>query len=331
MIGIISVNKQGDKIADKIIKYYENLSKDIIFFSKSYDESFSLKDVTRKLWFDREVIIFIGSTGIAVRAIAPLIEHKSKDPAIVVVDVNNLYSISLLSGHLGGANDYAREISEVLKNKAIITTATDNLDIEAPDLIAKKNDLIIDDFNSIKFISSALINKEKVYFKDDNSLLNTPRGYIKTDEFKENLLWVTNKAYVKEFNKKNSLKLIRKNIVLGIGCRKNIDSKKLISFVLSVLKEKNIDERAILKVASIEIKKDEQGIIDLSNRLNAEFVTFSKEEIKLVENNFIGSDFVEKSIGVRAVSEPSAFLLAGSLILEKQAFEGMTISIGELN
>ncbi|WP_055070636.1 cobalt-precorrin 5A hydrolase [Clostridium massiliamazoniense] len=330
MIGVISINKQGDAIARKIISYYDDLKKDVKLVSKVLDANFNLKESTKNLWNNCEAIIIIGSTGIAVRAIASLVEHKSKDPAIIVIDVNELFVISLLSGHLGGANEYTYELSKLLGSTAVITTATDNIGVEAPDLIAKRNSLIIEDYSKIKIISSALVNREEVYFKDDENLISIPKGYKKTDVIRNNLLWVTNKLNDVNYDESTSLRLIRRNVVLGIGCRKNISSSKLLDFVLKTLEENNIDRRAVIKIGSIDIKKEEKAIVNLAKSLNSEFITFSKEEIKEVQHNFEGSDFVEKSIGVRAVCEPAVLLLHGKILLEKSAFEGMTISIGEL-
>lgn len=330
MIGVISINKQGDAIARKIISYYDDLKKDVKLVSKVLDANFNLKESTKNLWNNCEAIIIIGSTGIAVRAIASLVEHKSKDPAIIVIDVNELFVISLLSGHLGGANEYTYELSKLLGSTAVITTATDNIGVEAPDLIAKRNSLIIEDYSKIKIISSALVNREGVYFKDDENLISIPKGYKETDVIRNNLLWVTNKLHDVNYDESTSLRLIRRNVVLGIGCRKNISSSKLLDFVLKTLEENNIDRRAVIKIGSIDIKKEEKAIVNLAKSLNSEFITFSKEEIKEVQHNFEGSDFVEKSIGVRAVCEPAVLLLHGKILLEKSAFEGMTISIGEL-
>lgn len=330
MIGVISINKQGDAIARKIISYYDDLKKDVKLVSKVLDANFNLKESTKNLWNNCEAIIIIGSTGIAVRAIASLVEHKSKDPAIIVIDVNELFVISLLSGHLGGANEYTYELSKLLGSTAVITTATDNIGVEAPDLIAKRNSLIIEDYSKIKIISSALVNREEVYFKDDENLISIPKGYKETDVIRNNLLWVTNKLHDVNYDESTSLRLIRRNVVLGIGCRKNISSSKLLDFVLKTLEENNIDRRAVIKIGSIDIKKEEKAIVNLAKSLNSEFITFSKEEIKEVQHNFEGSDFVEKSIGVRVVCEPVVLLLHGKILLEKSAFEGMTISIGEL-
>lgn len=112
--------------------------------------------------------------------------------------------------------------------------------------------------------------------------------------------------------------------------QKRIPSQELIDFVESSLKDLNIDKRAIFKIGSIDLKKEEKAILDLSKYLNCPFETFSKDDIKSVQDEFEGSDFVEKSIGVRAVSEPAVVLMNGNIIVNKLKKNGMTLTIGEL-
>lgn len=329
MIGIISVTERGDTIGNKLLEYFENKNESVIKFYKSEKDDFSLKIVSERSFKLCKNIIFISSTGIAIRGIASFIVKKDKDPGVVVVDVNNNFTISLVGGHLGGANELTLEISNLLNNTPVITTATDNQNKLAPDMVAKNNRLIIDDLSKAKEMASRLVNNKKVYFKDDRKILKTPLGYENTEEIKENTLWVTNKKL--NLTSDNILRLIRKDIILGIGCRKNTDSKDLRDFVKQSLEKFDIDEKAVLIIGSIDIKKDEKAILDLSKSLDCPFETFSKDEIKKVQANFEGSDFVEKSIGVRAVSEPVVLLMDGNIIINKIKKNGMTLTIGEKN
>lgn len=330
MIGIISVTEKGDFIGDKLIKFFEENNINFKKVCKSKCEDFSLKEATKEMFETCKNIIFISSTGIAVRAITPFIVKKDKDPGIVVVDVNNRFTISLAGGHIGGANELTLEISEVLNNTPVITTATDNQNKVAPDMVAKSNNLIIEDLKKAKEIASRLVNNKKVYFMDDNNLIKLPLGYESTYSLKDNTLWITNKEKSEDENLSGILRLIRKNILLGVGCRKDIPSEELIDFVGSSLKDLNIDKRAVLKIGSIDLKKEEKAILDLSDFLNCPFETFSKEEIRCVQDEFEGSDFVEKSVGVRAVSEPAVVLMNGNIIVNKLKKNGMTLTIGEL-
>lgn len=322
MIGIISVTKKGDNIADKLSK---ELNAHVI--KKSNINEFSLDEVTSKCFREDDYIIFISSTGIAVRAIGKYLKNKAEDPGVVVVDVCGKFTISLVSGHLGGANELTRKISKILGNIAIITTATDNLNKEAPDVIAVNNNLVIEDLKKAKYIASLLVNDETVYFMDDKKIIECPYGYTQVESIKENMLWITNSSYTY----RNVLKLIRKDIVLGIGCKKNIESEKVYEFVQSELQKYKLSLDAVKIVASIDIKKNEKAILDLAHKLNAELKFYNAKEIEVIEDRYEGSDFVKKQVGVRAVSEPVVELSEGKLIVNKIKKDGITLSIGYLN
>ncbi|WP_251860193.1 cobalt-precorrin 5A hydrolase [Clostridium sp. Marseille-Q2269] len=347
------------------------------------DEKFNLKEIVEKAFANYEAIIFISSTGIAVRAIAPFIKSKDKDPAVIVIDSTGKYVISLLSGHLGGANELTENIAKILEAEPVITTATDNLNIKAPDIIAKENDLVIEDLKKAKDISALLVNGEKVAFVDEENLVGFPKGYIHNIEDAKGVVLVTSKdnvekylinkaraLYLNKFNGDNSeeknikdykktklrlkhwkmednnkyllqnqslnlnlkstLKLVRKNIVLGIGCKKNYDENEMRENVIRTLKEENIDLNSVNSIVSVEIKKDEKALIELSKFLNCPLIIYNIEELKKVEHKFKGSDFVRKTIGVGSVCEPCIELKGGKIIKEKQKLNGMTLAIGKL-
>lgn len=132
-IAVISVTKAGDVISEKLKNKL-----DIDLYSKETIKDFSIRQVAKKAMEEYKAVVFISSTGIAVRAIAEHIKAKDKDPAVLVIDSSGKFVISLLSGHLGGANELTLEISEILNSTPVITTATDNMGITAPDMIAKK-------------------------------------------------------------------------------------------------------------------------------------------------------------------------------------------------
>ncbi|MBS6042450.1 MAG: cobalt-precorrin 5A hydrolase [Clostridium baratii] len=319
MISIISVTEKGDEIAYKI---KENFDSDIYLKSKLKD--FKLDNITKECFKKYKAIVFLSSTGIAVRAISKYLKGKDVDPAVIVVDVCNNFTISLVSGHLGGANKLTYEISNVLGNIPVITTATDNMDLIAPDILAKNNNLIIEDLKKAKVIAGRLVNKETVYFKDNEKRIDCPKGYIETEDLKDNTVWITNSLKEKD----NVLKLIRKNIILGIGCRKDTDSKKLSDFVSSVLLENNLDKRSVKLITSIDVKKNEKAILDLAKELNSKLKFYTKEEIMTVEEKYEGSAFVKATVGVSSVSEPVVDLSGGEIIIEKIKNNGMTLTVG---
>lgn len=323
-LAIITFTSQGKKIVLKLAKHIK-----VDHYCKDTVKDFNLKSITEHIMSKYEGLIFVGATGIAVRAIAPYITYKDKDPAVVVIDNSCKYVISLLSGHLGGANQLSLDLAEILDAEPIITTATDNLSKVAPDILAKDNSLVIDNLKTAKVIASLLVEDKRVYFEDHRNLIELPSGYTKDLKEASGMVKVTNEKHFK-INIEPCLKLVRKDIVLGIGCRKDYDPHKMKDKVLEVLTKHNIDIRAIKSIGTVEVKKDERAILELAEFLNCELKIFSIEEIKEVQGKYKGSDFVEKTIGVRAVCEPCVELLEAKCLTEKLSLEGMTLCLGQL-
>lgn len=329
-IAIISVTNSGDRISQSLkenLEVYHKYSCHI--YTKDEVKTLTLNKICSEAMENFQGIIFISSTGIAVRGIAPFIKSKDKDPAVVVIDNSVKYAISLLSGHLGGANTLTEEVSHILKCMPIITTATDGLKIEAPDMVAKNNNLIIDNLKDAKDIAALLVEGKKVAFIDEESLINTPKGYVEEENQADGAVYVTHKLEVENITNK-TLKLIRRNIVLGIGCRKDYDINSMEQNVLKSLRENNIDFRSVKKIATVEIKAKEKAILFLRDKLNCELEIFTIEEIKKVEDKYEGSDFVRKTLGIGSVCEPSVELSGGKIIKNKMKLNGMTLSIGVL-
>jgi cobalt-precorrin 5A hydrolase len=303
-----------------------------------YGEDFKLNEITKEIMENSDGVIFISSTGIAVRAIAPFLQGKDKDPGVVVVDLSAKYAINILSGHLGGGNDLTLKASEILNAMPIITTATDNLGIIAPDVLAKDNDLIIEDLKKAKYISSLLVDKKIIGIKDDYDIIKITKGYQKAQELTENCIWITHNIKVdlkddrthKELDYSKILRLINKNIVLGIGCRRDTSYEKLNDFINNSLIKYNIDIKAVAAIVSVDVKADEEGLIKLAEKMDCPFKTFTREEIKTVQDKYDKSEFVLKTLGITGVCEPCVDLAGAEVIISKVKHEGMTLAIGIL-
>lgn len=321
MIYILSVSRLGDILGEKLSKNFSN-----VYFSKDKIKAVGLNEVTKEAMEKAKGIIFISSTGIAVRAIAPCLKGKTIDPGVVVVDAKGEYAISLLSGHLGGGNELAIKVSEILKAMPIITTATDSLGVKAPDMIAKENNLLISDIKKAKDISAFLIEGKKVVFEDEDKIIDIPKGYIECTESSENLpkVKVTNKISGSE-----ALVLIRKNLILGIGCRKDVPKEKMLDFIRESLKEYGYREDSVLKISTIDLKSKQEAILNISQVFSVPLEIHSRDEVRKIEHLFKCSDFVRKSIGVGAVAEPCVYLSGGEIVVERISKEGMTLCIGE--
>ena len=167
-ISMICYTLTGQQTGEKLKKGLEKEGNIVSLFTKSKYIPDSIKGSCGK-WTGEQFetadsIIFIGAAGIAVRSIAPFIQSKKKDPAVLVVDELGKFVISLLSGHLGGANELACLAADILQAIPVVTTATDLEGKFAVDVFAKKNNCHIFRMKEAKEVSAALLAGEKVGF-----------------------------------------------------------------------------------------------------------------------------------------------------------------------
>jgi cobalt-precorrin 5A hydrolase len=289
-----------------------------------------LKEWTREQFDRKEGIVFIGATGIAVRAIAPYLKGKDKDPAVVVLDDLGRFSISLLSGHLGGANELATRAASLFGGQAVITTATDNHGRFAVDLFAKEQGLFITRLEKIKEISASLLKGDDVgFFSDFPVEGNLPEGLLKDVSANPSIYISINEHPGKERN--DSLMLIPKIVVLGIGCRKGVSFETIKSAVDQVLLDWNINKESIAVCASIDIKKEEPGICEFAAHYGVPFVTYPAEVLSKAKGKFSSSPFVKQVTGVDNVCERAAIVCAeemggGKLLIKKQPCQGVAVA-----
>lgn len=337
-IALISFTLNGQILGEKI---REKLSIDheVQLFTKcKYQESKmaiyikeSLEMWTGKMFRQAEGIIFVGACGIAVRSIAPFIQDKRKDPAVIVVDDTGKFCISLLSGHIGGANELTNIIAQRIRAVPVITTATDRNQKFAVDAFAQKNNLEISDMFLAKEISAALLAGKSVSIFSESKLPEKlPEGFVRgaKESTSAASLYIGIYKNRKNFNDV-TLCLTPKVITVGIGCKKETKSKTIEQFVEEVCKENMIDQKAIKQVTSISLKKEEPGIIEFCDKFNLPFRYFTKEELNRVKGAFVSSSFVESVTGVDNVCERSAVLGSnqGRLIIKKKAQYGVTVAM----
>ncbi|WP_244287762.1 cobalt-precorrin 5A hydrolase [Lacrimispora celerecrescens] len=294
--------------------------------------STSLSEWTRKQFLQKDGIVFIGAASIAVRAIAPFLKSKAEDPAVVVMDDMGRFSISLLSGHLGGANELAERLAGLVGGQAVITTATDIHGRFAVDLFAKEQGLVITNLKKIKMISSAILKGENVGFHSDFLVSGKlPSGLIPGEAFGANL-WITIKESGKEGPLKESLKLVPRLLVLGIGCRKGVPAKTIEKVLDRVFKEWDLSQEALAACASIDLKKEEEGICRFAASKGIPFYTYPAAVLEETEGEFSSSTFVKQITGVDNVCERAALacvkeLGGGKLLVKKQAADGVTAAV----
>lgn len=329
---IIAFTKNGAVVAQKLGEVLDN---SLIYGMDSFVHEFEIHPLSGSLkkWVeDRFVkggrLIFVGSVGIAVRSIAPFVRSKTTDPAVLVVDEKGGYVIPILSGHIGGANDFAKEVAEILDATAVITTATDLNNVFSVDSWAEKSGYHIVNPDQIKHISADLLSGKNVGVCSEFDILDPlPDGVVDS--------LTTESGFVigddPEPVYRNSLLLIPKRFVLGIGCRKNIDEAIFENVLLDFLDENKINIDAICKIVSVDIKSEEKAILDFSKKYDIRFMTFTPDQLDKVDGEFDSSDFVKKTVGVGNVCERASSLAGDRVIIKKQKLGGVTAALSVLN
>ena len=321
-LAILTVSKQGVTQAKKLL--IEMPEADIYtILSYSEPETITMTkgfvSVVQEIFNQYKTLLFIMASGIVVRTIAPLIKTKDVDPAVLVMDEQGLFVVSLLSGHLGGANEQSKLIAEYCNAIPVISTASDVSNKIAVDTIAMKLDAKMNSLEQAKRVTSLIVNGESVS-------INVPKNIVSSKENVAGSIIISNRVNLE------ISQIIPQNIIIGIGCKKDKSDEEIISAVDKELEKFNIRKDAIKHFATGWIKADEKGLIKAAKHFDVELKIIEKEKIQKVHNQFIGSDFVEKTIGVRSISAPSAFISSstkGKFLLEKSKNSGITVSIYE--
>ncbi|MBR5366409.1 MAG: cobalt-precorrin 5A hydrolase [Clostridia bacterium] len=276
------------------------------------------------LFSSHEALIFIGACGIAVRSIAPHLKSKTEDPAVLVLDDRGRYVIPILSGHIGGANALARSLAEKLGAEAIVTTATDGAGRFSCDAWASTHACAISSMETAKAVSAAILVSDVPVASEFALPEKLPAGLVPGEGGPLGVYIGVREE--EPFTK--TLCLIPRIVTLGIGCRRGISAEAIREAVSEALASARIDPRAVCRVASIDVKRDEAGLAEYTGDIGAELVFYTAEELAAVPGDFAESEFVKKTVGVGNVCERAAVLGAGigKLLIGKTAHDGVTVA-----
>lgn len=301
----------------------------------------ALQEAVPQLFRDSDALIFIGAMGICVRAIAPCIEDKKTDPAVLCVDSTGRYVISVLSGHVGGANGLTQYVAGILGAEPVITTRSDRTGLWALDTLGKKYDwqAIPGENCDMNHLISLFVDCAPTALlldiRDEGTaqLEHTLPSHVDVFyNFKDIdtgryrlLLLVT--PYLYETSGIQALYYVPKVLHMGMGLARNASPKNaVITRLMNTLLEANIIPAAIRTISSIEEKKHEEVLKLLADTYELHLYTASQLSRVDVPTP---SEVVDKYMGTPSVSEASALLTAGGgpLILPKQKCENFTVAI----
>lgn len=318
-----ALTNEGRKTAERIRKKLGGVLEPKENFSRTVSADFHRYDA----------MVFVMAAGIVVRTIAPLIRNKTSDPAVVVLDQNGEFAVSLLSGHLGGANNLTRLIAEATGAVPVITTATDVQGVISFDEFAKKNNLVIENISELKYISGALLDGEKASFLTDCpvnihnkpecvEIAQKPVGkyrVIVSDSLRTD--WTEGAEHV--------LFLRPCDLVLGIGCKRMTEFSHLENCFLKLLEKYQLSVHSVRTAATVSLKSKEPAILKLCEKYGLEMKIIADKDIKNCEKEFESSEFVQQVTGLPSVAQACSYLASecGEELTGKVRFSGVTMAV----
>lgn len=325
---VISLTAKGGKIAPEIVSTLNENHQAVHYCFHKYPAENGvifedLQSLVNELFYVCDGLIFVSAAGIAVRKIAPLLRSKLTDPAVVAVDEGGRFAVSLLSGHMGGANALTEFIAAKIGATPVITTATDTGGKFSPDSFAVANNLHICDMKAAKELAAEVLNGEKIGISSDFPYKNLPSDFTDDCNAEYGICISENK------NKKpflHTLNFVPKNISVGFGCKKNTDCEMFENFVLDNLKQNNIDITQLRFAATIDIKMNETAILQFCRKYSIPLKFFTAQQLMTAEGEFTSSEFVKKTTGADNVCERSAAMEGGKIIVPKYSENGMTFA-----
>lgn len=307
-INILFFTDKGEKLAEKLASQLTE------YESKTCSKD---KEVVKKSFEENIPLIVIGAVGIAVRLISPFVNDKLTDIPVVVCDEFGINVIPILSGHVGGANKIAIDIAGAIGAQPIITTATDLNETFAVDVFAGSHGLNIDNKQKIKDVSTKVLRGEPILISVEDYPPTKKMDVIISKE---------------KDVQTDCLHLSPKMHVLGIGCKRGKTLAEIEEAVNKCLDMVNITINDVYCIASIDVKKDEQGLKDFSDKYRIPFVTFTANALAKAPGGYSASDFVKETVGVDNVCERASVIGAGpgsTLLSKKIAYDGITIAVAK--
>ena len=286
----------------------------------------NLKQLTAELFPEVDALVFVGACGIAVRAIAPHLVSKLSDPAVLVVDERGEHAISLLSGHIGGANQLARRVAQITGGEAVITTATDVNRRFAADEWAARHGIYIEDMGAAKRFSADILGRDlplKCDFAIEGEL---PPGLYAGDTGERGLAITCGLS--RPFG--DTLRLVPRALHVGLGCRRGISAEAIAEAVDSAFAANELCAKGVRALASIDIKRGEAGLLAYAEARCLPLEFYTAEELNAVPGEFTASQFVKQTTGVDNVCERAAARSAGEgarVIVKKTSLNGVTVAV----
>jgi len=340
-IAIVTINNPSYESALKLLPYLDG--NECHIFNKVKDgENFhifkKLDDILPTAWEKFDAIICLLAMGAVVRKIAPFLKNKSTDPAVLVMTLDLKRVVPLLSGHLGGANELADSLSSKIDGCVnFVTTASDQIDVFAFDMFAKKYGYEISNLKSLAEVANTIINNKQVQVVTYPAIIDEIKSFagyreqhfkfVMPDDFKSLDDTLPTVYIVPQKLRCSSLQIHPKNIVLGLGMNRGTSKEEISNSVKRFCFEHSLEFENISKLASFSAKSDEVGLLEYAKDMCLDIEFFNEEDINSLTQNFSPSQ-ATKFFNIKGVAEPASLLASEhkTLFLSKRIYGNVTVA-----
>ncbi len=339
-IRVAALTPAGARLARRLVQALEGAecwlpTSRAVSGEKTFD---SLAAVFAEAFAKGHSLVCIMAAGIVVRGVAPHFKGKDRDPAVVVVDEEGRFAVSLLSGHLGGANELARRVAEALGGTPVITTATDVQGLPALDVLAAQTGLVIENLAGVREVSMALLSGKPVRLVDPEGRLTAaleehPHLFHREDDLEAAVAAGPQPTVYVGFRDRpwppGWLRLRPRSLIAGVGCHKGASAAEILDFLQESFRQAGLSLLSLKALATIAAKKDEPGLKEAARRLNVELLWFTADELERVPVPHPSAQ-AARHVGAKSVSEAAALKVGqGELLVPKRKSVNVTVAVAQ--
>jgi cobalt-precorrin 5A hydrolase/precorrin-3B C17-methyltransferase len=318
VIGLLAATANGRRNATHLAgawpdaRLYEGKAKEALYWA----------------WDECDGIVLFIATGAAIRLIAPLLASKDRDPGVVTVDDAGNFAVALCGGHEGEANALAARVADTLGGKPVITTASDSLGIPALDSLGEKLGLQLERGSDLASVGAALVSGEKVGLVTDRRwpLGPLPKNVVRTDEWEAPLILISDRLVE---TPRPTVVYRPPSLVAGVGCSRGAGAEEILDLLRRSLAEAGLTEKSVAVLTSIDVKRDEAGLLQAAEKLDVPIHFHPAEALSVVEAPN-PSEVVREAVGTPSVAEASVISSGAELVLEKRKSANATVAVGRL-
>ena len=344
---VIAITKQGSNLARQLA---QSLQGDCVVPSK-FAEPYSIDgyqgavlDAVARHWHNHEALVLVMPTGVAVRAIAPLLDSKAKDPAVVCLDERGQSVIPLIGGHQAGANALAQQIAQVTDGYAAITTASDVQGLPALDLLGEQYNWHTDNKPALTHVSAALVNGDSVgIYVDPLLTVAKDRVMARFDpilhaafvdtlpelmSFSAGIIITHHQISVDAYLTDRTIIYHPRVLVAGLGCKRGTSIDALHHALTTTLQEHDLSAFSLSALATVDLKANEPGLVALASRIGLPLKIISQDDLRQLEHMAFSTSAALEKFAIPGVAEPCAVAVSGgTIIVGKRVFDACTVAV----